>query len=84
MSQISADETIDLFISQWKAQDPDFKLDDPEVRDQVATLISAFMSLLAIAPPEVWQEFMDKCAKIAKTMVPKDVQAKIKGDVYEN
>lgn len=76
---MTADQTYELFAKQWAEKDPSFRLDDPQVREQLMVLVSAALSLLAIAPPEVWQDFMDECSRTAKAMVPEDIQARIKG-----
>lgn len=81
MSEMTADETFNLFTKQWVQKDPAFHLDDPQVRNDLMTLVSVSMSLLAAAPPAVWQEFMKTCAGTAKQMVPPAVQERIKSVV---
>jgi len=78
MSEITADQTFDLFAQQWTAQDAAFHLDDPKVRDDLMTVVSAMMSLLAVGTPEVWVKFMADCEAAAKAGVPVEIQAKIK------
>jgi hypothetical protein len=80
MSQ-APDQTFELFAKHWNSREPVFHLDDPEVREQLMTLLSATMSLLAVAPPEVWATFMQECSTTANTLVPEDVKQQIKGAV---
>ncbi len=83
MSEPTSDQTFDLFAKQWAAKHPDFHLDDPKVRDDIMTIISAMMSLLAVSTPEVWNKFMADCEAAAKVGVPLEIQAKIKCVVGE-
>jgi hypothetical protein len=77
MSEMTADDAFYAFAGQWVQKDPAFHLDDPQVREDLMTLISACMSLLAVAPTEVWQDYIRTCGKFAKKRVPKEVQARI-------
>lgn len=81
MSEMTIDQTFDLFAKQWAAQDAAFHLDDPKIREEVVVVISAMMSLLAVAPPEVWDQFMKECSATAKALVPKEIQDQIKSAV---
>jgi hypothetical protein len=76
--EMTAEETFETFCKQWTERNPLFQLDDPKVREEMMTLVSVVMSLLAISGPEVWQEFMTQTATLAKQIVPKDIQQTIK------
>ena len=78
MSEPTSDQTFGLFVQQWEAKDPAFHLDDPKIRDDIMTVVSAMMSLLVVSTPEIWSKFMADCEAAAKTGVPPEIQAKIK------
>lgn len=78
---MTADETFDTFAKQWAEQNPDFRLDDPQVREDVIVVLSAMMSLLATTTPEVWLAFMEDCAESATARVPLEIQERIKRSI---
>lgn len=80
MSQ-TPEQVFELFAKHWTSREPAFHLDDPLVRDQVMTLLSATMSLLAVAPPEIWNGFMKECTTVANALVPEDVKTQIRGAI---
>jgi len=79
MSQMTTDETLERFLKIWRDREPLFSLDDPKVRENLMVLLSASLSVLSQAPEEVANDFMERCANIAKEIVPEDVQDKIIG-----
>lgn len=78
MKELTPEETIALFAKHWYSREPDFRLDEEFVRHEIAVVVSGMMSLLAVAPPEVWDRFMLETGALAKRLVPLDVQEKIK------
>ena len=78
---MTADETFDRFAKQWAEKNPNFRLDDPQVREDLMVVVSAMMSLLAVAPPETWGTFMEGCAQLARDTVPEHIQRMIKASV---
>lgn len=85
-SRDESDDTFDCLVDQWSRRDKDFKLNDPQVREQLAQVISTIMSLLAVAPPEVWQGFMQEIIQAARNTIPPEVQLAImkKAAEYES
>lgn len=79
MSQMTADETLERFLKIWRDREPIFSLDDPQVREKLMIILSASLSVLSQSSEEVANEFMERCANIAKEIVPQDVQDKIIG-----
>jgi hypothetical protein len=73
LSGMSSDECIEKFVAQWKARDPVFRLDDPDVRDNLAGLLSVALSILATAPCGTWEEFLRCCATTAQATIPQPV-----------
>lgn len=78
---MTADEAFDKFSTQWAEKNPNFRLDDPQVREDLMVVVSAMMSLLAVAPPETWNTFMERCAQLAQDTVPEHIQRMIKDSV---
>lgn len=74
----SADEVLALFFSQWQNRDVQFGLDDPNVRDDVALMLSGMLTILAVAPRPVWNEFVLACQAASKTVLPPETQEQIK------
>lgn len=71
------EEIFRQFQKHWLNQEPTFQLDDPSVREDVMTVVSAMMSLLAVGSKPTWETFMNDCREAAKK-VPQATQAKIK------
>lgn len=78
---MTADEAFQKFAQQWAEKNPNFRLDDPEVREDLMTVVSAMMSLLAVADPETWNTFMEGVAQHAKNCVPEHIQKLIKDSI---
>lgn len=74
---MTPDQCFQKFSQQWKSREPVFRLNDEQVREKLMTLMSAGMSLLAVAEPAVFDAFFDECAAVAKRVVPKEIQDKI-------
>jgi len=77
MSEPTAEQIFDLFEGQWRTQAPQFKLDDPHVRNSLMSLLSAAVSVL-VASPESFDAFIAGCSNVAKTTVPRAAQERIK------
>lgn len=80
MAEPSAEKTFELFSEQWKRRDPDFQLNNEEVRDKLMCLVSAAMSVLILSP-EVFDQFIAGCTAVATNVVPREAQEKIKSAV---